>query len=115
MLTALWFFYMAFEAYHTARKKQLGEPIDEFSSIIPLKNQAGSPLGALVLIGIGLIFLLNTMEIVRLGQILRYWPLFLIGLGVYLLYARVSPGGTAPPSTPGFTVSDPVREVPRER
>src|SRR5436305_14185742 len=34
MLIGVWVFYMAFEAYHTARKRPLGEPVDEFSSII---------------------------------------------------------------------------------
>ncbi len=37
MLIAVWVFYMAFEAYHTAKRRQLGEPVDEFSSIVPRK------------------------------------------------------------------------------
>ena len=35
MLAAFWA-YMAFEAYHTARKRQLGQPVDEFSSLVPM-------------------------------------------------------------------------------
>src|SRR5574340_380803 len=31
MFTAVWFFYIAFEAYHTAKKRLAGEPVDEFS------------------------------------------------------------------------------------
>src|SRR3954471_17574556 len=27
MLVAVWMFYMAFEAYHTARKRRMGEPV----------------------------------------------------------------------------------------
>jgi hypothetical protein len=38
MVTGLWFFYMAFEAYHTAAKRQRGEAVDEFSSIFPLNR-----------------------------------------------------------------------------
>jgi hypothetical protein len=30
LLIAIWYFYMPFEAYHTARKRQLGHPVDEF-------------------------------------------------------------------------------------
>src|SRR5216683_170195 len=30
ILIAVWFFYMALEAYHTARRRQAGEPVDEF-------------------------------------------------------------------------------------
>jgi TM2 domain-containing membrane protein YozV len=104
MLTALWFFYMPFEAYHTASKRLRGEPVDEFSSVIPLKHQPGGfPIAPLVLIIVGAIFLLNNLEIIRLYQVMRYWPLFLILLGVYLLYARLTPSpeqtGVAPPST----------------
>ena len=40
MLIAVWVFYMAFEAYHTAKRRQLGQPVDEFSSIVP---RAGHP------------------------------------------------------------------------
>ena len=94
MLTGLWVIYMPFEAYHTASKRLRGEPVDEFSSVVPLKHQAtGFPLAPILLIGIGVIFLLNNLEIVRLYQVFRYWPVFLILLGAYLLYARVAPGG----------------------
>ncbi|MGA3019810.1 MAG: B-box zinc finger protein, partial [Bryobacteraceae bacterium] len=33
MLLIAWWAYMAFEAYHTARKRQAGEPVDEYSSL----------------------------------------------------------------------------------
>src|SRR5437588_5521891 len=42
MLIGVWVFYMAFEAYHTARKRQLGEQVDEFSSIVPLRSTRSS-------------------------------------------------------------------------
>jgi TM2 domain-containing membrane protein YozV len=104
MLTGLWFFYMPFEAYHTASKRQRGEPVDEFSSVIPLQHQtSGFPIAPLILIIVGAIFLLNNLEVIRLYQVMRYWPLFLILLGVYLLFARLTPPsqqtGVAPPST----------------
>ncbi len=41
MMIAVWIFYMAFEAYHTAKRRQLGQPVDEFSSIVP---RSGQPL-----------------------------------------------------------------------
>ena len=97
MLIAVWVFYMAFEAYHTAKKRQLGEPVDEFSSIVPRRGQPHHfPLAPTVLIAIGLIFLLHNLDILRISQILRYWPVALIGLGVYMLYERI--GGTPEPS-----------------
>jgi hypothetical protein len=93
MLTGLWFFYMAFEAYHTASRRVRGEPVDEFSSIFPVsRGNAGKgfPVGPVLLIFIGVIFLLNTLELVRLYEILRFWPVFLIALGGYMLYLRVT-------------------------
>ena len=90
MMTAVWFFYMAFEAYHTAKKRLLGQPVDEFSSIFPRRGEASKfPVAPLFLIAVGLLFLLNNLEIIRFSQIIRYWPIALIGLGVYMLYERV--------------------------
>src|SRR5438105_13294755 len=79
MLIGVWVFYMAFEAYHTARKRQLGEQVDEFSSIVPLRSTRSPrfPAGPVVLIAIGVLFLLNTMDILRFGVLIRYWPVAL--------------------------------------
>jgi hypothetical protein len=91
MMIGAWVFYMAFEAYHTAKRRQLGQPVDEFSSIVPRHGQHSKfPIAPAVLIAVGLIFLLHNLDILRIGQILRYWPIALIGLGVYMLYERLS-------------------------
>ncbi len=104
MLIALWWIYMPFEAYHTASKRQRGELVDEFSSIIPVQqSSSGMPLGPVILIVLGVIFLLNNLEILRLYQIVRYWPLFLIVLGVYLLSARLTPPRNSAPTVPPHT------------
>jgi hypothetical protein len=90
LLIAMWFPYMAFEAYHTAAKRQRGEAVDEFSSILPLRPRSkGFPVGPVLLIAIGIVFLLETMQILRLYQIMKYWPVFLIALGCYMLYVRL--------------------------
>jgi hypothetical protein len=99
-LIPLWFFYMAFEAYHTANKRLHGEPVDEFSSVFPLQKSTGRgfPVGPVLLIAIGVIFLLDTMDLVRLYQVMRYWPVFLIALGGYMLYLRLfDKAETVPP------------------
>jgi hypothetical protein len=93
-----WWFYMAFEAYHTAKRRRLGEPVDEFSGLMRVGGQAGAvPVGPIALIILGVIFLLNTLGYWSLERVLRYWPVLLILLGIYLLYARLSarsdPGG----------------------
>jgi hypothetical protein len=59
-------------------------------------RRSGVPIGPIVLIGLGVLFLLNTMEILEFRQIARYWPVALIALGVYMLYNRTSGGYTDP-------------------
>ncbi|MGD0296517.1 MAG: DUF5668 domain-containing protein [Bryobacteraceae bacterium] len=91
MMIGVWVFYMAFEAYHTAKKRQMGQPVDEFSSLVSLHGRPSQfPVAPAVLIAVGLLFLLNNMEIIRFSQFIRYWPIALIALGVYMLYERVS-------------------------
>ena len=99
MLAAAFVFYMAFEAYHTAAKRQRGEPVDEFSSILPVgRHTKGFPLGPVLLIVIGVVFLLETLDVLRLYQIVRFWPVLLILLGVYMLAARFRHGSEDVPT-----------------
>ena len=50
------------------------------------------PIGAIVLIGLGLLFLLDQIDLFH-GEVMRFaWPLLLIGLGVWLVIRRM--GGT---------------------
>jgi hypothetical protein len=99
MLIAVWWFYMAFEAYHTAKKRQLGLTVDEFSSIVPLHSERrGFPAGPVLLIAFGVLFLLNTMDVLRFERLIRYWPVLLIVLGAYMLYERITGVVASPPS-----------------
>lgn len=89
MMIAIWVFYMAFEAYHTAKRRQLGQPVDEFSSIVPRAGHPTRfPLAPTVLIAVGILFLLHNLDILRISQVIRYWPVALIALGAYMLYER---------------------------
>lgn len=91
VLIAAWVFYMALEAYHTARKRRAGVPVDEFSSLFNIKGEPGRfPAGAITLIVLGAILLLNTMGFLEFRYIVRYWPVLLILVGVYMLYGRVT-------------------------
>ncbi len=90
IMIAVWFFYMALEAYHTARKRRDGERVDEFSSLIEMSHDSGRfPLGAVILIVLGVLLLLDTTGIITIDHLLRYWPVGLILLGVYMLYGRL--------------------------
>lgn len=105
ILLAAWVFYMAMEAYHTARKRRAGDVADEFSSLINLHTRGGRfPAGAVILILLGVLLLLNTTDLIPLERILRYWPVVLIVAGIYMLYVRLtgldpnSPASAANPS-----------------
>lgn len=92
ILIAAWVFYMAAEAYHTARKRRYGVAVEEFSSLFDVRPTHGRfPAGAILLIGLGFIMLLDTTDIISMEQVERYWPVGLIVFGLYMLYARLSP------------------------
>jgi hypothetical protein len=90
ILIAAWSFYMVFEAYHTARRRRLGLPLDELSSVVNLhSSRSGLPVGAVVLIGAGLLLLMDSTGVIPVSILVRYWPVALILLGVYMLYTRL--------------------------
>ena len=98
MLAVVWVPYMAFEAYHTAKKRMLGQPVDEFSSLAPSHPRVDVPSGPIVLIAVGVLFLLSNLELLRISQVIRFWPALLIGLGVYQLWQRSHRNAAASPS-----------------
>jgi hypothetical protein len=115
MFIAGWIFYMVFDAYKTAKAKQLGqvppdlfglasimgeqqtgpagfrsqvrglnEKVDEFG-----RRQNKAPVGAFVLIGLGVLFLLDNAGIVRFNRIDDYvFPGLMIGVGAWLGFRR---------------------------
>jgi TM2 domain-containing membrane protein YozV len=89
-LLVAWIFYMAFEAYHTARKRRSGEPVDEYSGLLTLEGRADSaPVAGVVLVLLGALLLLHTLNLFDFAYLARYWPVLLIAAGVYLLYTRI--------------------------
>lgn len=98
ILLAAFVFYMPFEAYHTAKKREMGLMPDEWSSILPAGRHTGrAPVGPIVLIAIGVLYLLNTLNLVDFRQIGRFWPVILIVVGAYMLYSRVTSPYEVPP------------------
>jgi hypothetical protein len=99
ILTA-WIFYMAFEAYHTARKRRAGLPVDEYSGLVNLQGaRNGAPVAGIALVVLGVILLLNTLHLFDLEYLAPYWPVLLIAAGAYLLYSRFT--GDASGGGPG--------------
>ncbi len=90
LLLAGFWFYMAFEAYHTARRRQQGLVVDEFSSLLPMHGGAGFPIAPVLLIVLGVVFLLNNLDLFHIERVIRYWPVLLIALGAFMLYARLA-------------------------
>jgi hypothetical protein len=83
--------YMVFEAYHTARRRQAGLPVDEWSSLItPSRNISRLPIGPVVLILLGVLFLLDTLHLLEFRELARFWPVLLIVAGCAMLYSRIA-------------------------
>lgn len=96
ILMAAFIFYMPFEAFHTAKRRQSGLPVEEWSSILPRNRNTGHvPLGPILLILIGVIYLLNSLELIDFRAISRFWPVILIVVGAWMLYNRFT-GPVAP-------------------
>lgn len=96
MLLVGFIFYMAFEAYHTAQKRRLGIPVEEWSSLLgSSRSTSRVPIGPILLIAIGFLFLLDTLHVIEFRQIGRFWPVILILVGAFMLYSRL--GGTRVP------------------
>jgi hypothetical protein len=86
LLLAGFIFYMAFDSMRTAKAKLTGEiPADPLESWS--KNR---PVGPIILIALGALFLLNNFEWFSFGRVLRFWPLILIGVGLMMFRNRLS-------------------------
>jgi hypothetical protein len=66
-----------------------GAGIPPIPPIPPVGWQRKEPIGAIVLIGLGVLFLLGQFDFFA-GKLVEYaWPLLLIGLGVWLIVRRL--------------------------
>jgi len=78
-------FYSAFEAMQTAQARNRGEtPPDPLEAWTKER-----PIGPILLIGLGVLFLLGNFGIWEHIQIGRFWPLILIGIGLYMFRDRL--------------------------
>ena len=88
------YFYQIIDSVRSARALQLGQaPPDPFGLGTTFSggerlDVSKAPVGALVLIGLGVIFLLHTLDIWDFSAH-RVWPLVLIGIGGFLLVRRL--------------------------
>ena len=85
LLVAGFILYMAFDAMRVAKARNLGEtPVDPLESWS--KNR---PVGPIILIALGVLFLLNNFNWFPFWRIQRLWPLVLIGVGILMFRNRL--------------------------
>ena len=95
---AAFYFYQLFDAIKSAKALQAGQPAPDplglgsmFSPGDRRDFTRGIPTGAIVLIGLGVLFLLQNLNIWFL-QVDSIWPLALIFLGIWLFMKRRASG-----------------------
>jgi TM2 domain-containing membrane protein YozV len=99
LLVMFFYFYMIFDAYRTAKARQLGQPAPDdplglSRGLWGSGEVAGSfsnvPTGSIVLIGLGVLFLLSNAGVFHWNWIGKLWPLILIALGIRMYMRRHS-------------------------
>ena len=83
--------YMPFEAFYTAKKRKLAlQGIDLETPFDQINQQMGAfknkeLWGGVVLVGIGMVFLLDNFEILDFEKIQKLWPLIPMAVGALLI------------------------------
>jgi len=77
--------YMPIEAFRTARARRLGGA----QTIETVRQRSRTPMGAIVLIALGIIFLLANFGLLHKEWLIKGWPVALIALGVWILMDRM--------------------------
>jgi len=84
-ISALWI-YMPIDALRTAQAKRAGQtlsdPLDHFS-----RNR---PIGPILLIGAGLLLLLNNFDWFPWYRVSQFWPVILIAVGILMFRNRMN-------------------------
>lgn len=89
IMLAGFIFFMAFDSMRTAQAQRMGKV-----STDPLQNWSKDrPVGPIILIIAGAIFLLNNFDLLPFYRIERFWPLVLIAIGALMLRNRLSGNG----------------------
>lgn len=83
---AAFYFYMVIDSYRTARAVELGQPIAEVPGFGHVHFTA--PVGAVVLIVIGAILLLRSLNLFAFDVLRYFWPVLLIVIGAWMLDRR---------------------------
>lgn len=94
MLLVAFYLYMPFEAYRTAKQRAGGvapAPAATDWAALGFGSGRATPIGPLILIVLGVLFLLNTLDVFEwTWHLRRLWPLILIALGAWMLWRRTA-------------------------
>lgn len=83
-ISALWV-YMPVDAYRTAKARLAGLPLSD-----PLENfSKGKPVGAILIIAIGILLLLHNFDWFPWWRIQQFWPVILIIVGLLMFRNRL--------------------------
>jgi hypothetical protein len=75
-------------------------PIPPFPPVPPAHWRRREPIGAVILIALGVLFLLGQFDWFSWHMFQYFWPLLLIGLGVWLIVRRLHDSQAGPPNGP---------------
>lgn len=84
---AAFYFYMVVDSYQSARAMQRGQPAPAWFGLNEIKMDA--PIGALLLIALGVVFLLDNLGIPVFREVGKFWPVLLILAGILILKKRM--------------------------
>ena len=96
LATAAFYFYMVIDSFQTAKRKKLGQPVQEWFGLADVK--LSGPIGGALLIILGTMYLLDNLGLPVFSSVGRFWPVLLILIGVLMLQKRLR--GDEPPPPP---------------
>jgi len=104
---AFFYVYQIIDSVRSAHALRMGQPAPDPFGLArafgagerPSTSMQQVPVGAVVLIGLGVLFLLNTLGLFHFYWIHRLWPVSLIAIGVWLFMKRMARNGAG--SAPG--------------
>jgi len=79
------YFYMPIEAHRVAKAKRGGEPEPKDLMV----GEGNKPIGAIVLIALGVLFLLANFHLLWRDWFAKGWPLALIAIGIWIMTDRM--------------------------
>ena len=85
IILACFYCYMPIDAYRVAKARRLGQA--EPGALV--ESKSNKPIGAFLLILVGVLFLLSNFDLLRTGWFEKVWPVGLIVLGGWLVWDRM--------------------------